>query len=193
MTALTRSLAPITALLLCAVAIAGGSAAAQSIEPEAALEPRGDQPQAEVRARHEDWIVRCQSAPADAFGAGEFCEMYQQVSEQDTEQTVLEVVIGYPQDAAQPVALFNLPLGMLLPPGVQMQIDDNQPIRFPVQLCLASGCRADIELSDALVGQMRAGAEGVLTIVDPQGRNVELPMSMLGFSAALDELQPSQP
>ncbi len=193
MTAFNRSLAPITAMLLCALALAGGTAAAQSIDPEPALEPQGEQPQAEVRARHENWVVRCQPAPEEAFGASEFCEMYQQVSEQESEQTVLEVVIGYPQDAGQPVALFNLPLGMRLPPGVQMQVDDNEPVQFPVQLCLGSGCRADIELSETLIGQMRAGTEAVLTIVDPQGRNVELPMSLLGFSAALDELQASQP
>mgnify|MGYP000347114168 CR=1 FL=1 len=193
MTAVTRSLAPIAALLFCALALAGGNAAAQSIDPEPALQPQGEQPQAEIRARHQNWVVRCQPAPEEAFGASEFCEMYQQVSEQETEQTVLEVVIGYPQDAGQPIALFNLPLGMRLPPGVQMQVDDNEPIQFPVQLCLGSGCRADIELGEGLLGQMRAGAEAVLTILDPQGRNVEIPMSLLGFSAALDELQASQP
>ncbi|MEX0430978.1 invasion associated locus B family protein [Spiribacter insolitus] len=193
MTAVTRSLAPIVALLAFALVFASGTATAQSNNSEPALQPQGEQPQAEVRARHENWIVRCQPAPEEAFGASEFCEMYQQVSEQESEQTVLEVVIGYPQDAGQPVALFNLPLGMRLPPGVQMQVDDNEPIQFPVQLCLGSGCRADIELGETLIGQMRAGTEAVLTIVDPQGRNVEIPMSLLGFSAALAELQASQP
>ncbi|MEX0386647.1 invasion associated locus B family protein [Spiribacter onubensis] len=193
MMAVTRPLAPIVALLALALACTAGTAMAQSNSTEPALQPQGERPQAEIRARHQNWVVRCQPAPADAFGAGEFCEMYQQVSEQETEQTVLEVVIGYPQEASQPVALFNLPLGMRLPPGVRLQVDDNEPIQFPVQLCLGSGCRADIELGEALIGQMRAGAEAVLTIVDPQGRNVEIPMSLLGFSAALDDLQASQP
>ena len=193
MTAIKHPRGPIAALLVCAAALVGGGASAQSIDAEPALEPRDEAPRAEVRARHENWVVRCQPAPEEAFGAGEFCEMYQQVSEQETEQTVLEVVIGYPQGSGQPVALFNLPLGMRLPPGVELRVDDNEPVAFPVQLCLGTGCRADIELGETLVAQMRAGAEAVLTIVDPQGRNVELPMSLLGFSAALDALQASQP
>ena len=147
---------------------------------------------AEIRAEHDDWVVRCQPAPEDAFGATELCEMYQQVSEQESQQTVLETVIGYPQGAEQPVALFNLPLGMRLPPGVQLQVDDNEAVRFPVQICLRSGCRADIELDSELVAQMRAGSEAVLTIADPQGRGVELPLSLMGFSAALSDVSASR-
>jgi len=156
-----------------------------------AVDDPGAAPQAEIRAEHQDWVVRCQPAPEDAFGAGESCEMYQQVSEQETGQTVLETVIGYPPGADEPVALFNLPLGMLLPPGVQLQVNDNEPIRFAVQLCVQSGCRADIVLEPELVEQMRAGNEGTLTIADPQGQGVELPLSLLGFSASLDEVEAS--
>ena len=156
-----------------------------------AVDDPGAAPQAEIRAENQDWVVRCQPAPEDAFGAGESCEMYQQVSEQETGQTVLETVIGYPPGADEPVALFNLPLGMLLPPGVQLQVNDNEPIRFAVQLCVQSGCRADIVLEPELVEQMRAGNEGTLTIADPQGQGVELPLSLLGFSASLDEVEAS--
>lgn len=167
---------------------AGSTVGAQSADADPALEPQAERPQAEVRARNQDWIVRCQPAPEDAFGADEFCEMYQQVSEQESEQTVLEAVIGFPPDADRPVALFNLPLGMLLPPGVQLQVDDNEAERFPVQICLQAGCRTSVELTEDLVSQMRAGERAILTIADPQNRQVEIPLSLLGFSASLDTL-----
>ncbi|QGM21211.1 invasion associated locus B family protein [Spiribacter sp. 2438] len=163
-------------------------------QDDALMDPATDPgaaPEAEIRAEHQDWVVRCQPAPEDAFGAGESCEMYQQVSEQETGQTVLETVIGFPPGADQPVALFNLPLGMLLPPGVQLQVNDNEPIRFAVQLCVQSGCRADIVLEPELVEQMRAGSQATLTIADPQGQGVELPLSLMGFSASLDDVEAS--
>ena len=163
-------------------------------QDDALMDPATDPgaaPQAEIRAEHQDWVVRCQPAPEDAFGAGESCEMYQQVSEQESGQTVLETVIGFPPGADQPVALFNLPLGMLLPPGVELQVGDNEPIRFAVQLCVQSGCLTDIVLEPELVEQMRAGSEATLTIVDPQGQDVELPLSLMGFSASLDDVAAS--
>jgi len=164
--------------------------AQQETQGEPTLGAEDQAQAAEITAEHEDWIVRCQPAPEDAFGAGDLCEMYQQVSEQESQQTVLEAVIGYPQDADNPIALFNLPLGMRLPPGVQLQVDDNEAIRFPIQLCLQTGCRANIELEDDLLGQMRAGTEVTLTIADPQGRGVELPLSLMGFSDALADVAP---
>ncbi|AGM40556.1 hypothetical protein SPISAL_02295 [Spiribacter salinus M19-40] len=165
--------------------------AQQSMEEEPTLGAESQAQEAEVTAEYEDWIVRCQPAPEDAFGAGDLCEMYQQVSEQESQQTVLEAVIGYPQDAENPIALFNLPLGMRLPPGVQLQVDDNEAIRFPIQLCLQTGCRANIELEADLLEQLRAGTEVTLTIADPQGRGVELPLSLMGFSDALDDVNPA--
>jgi len=175
--------------LVIALSIPATTALAQTDAAETEMQA----PQAEVRGQYQDWIVRCQPAPEDAFGAGELCEMYQSVSESENGQTVFEVVIGYPQGAESPIALFNLPLGMRLPPGVQMQVDDNEPVRFAIQICLTSGCRGDIALDDSLVSQMRAGAEATLTIADPQGRGIELPLSLSGFSAALDEVEASRP
>ena len=191
MTTQTAPRALVTALFFAGSLLLGGVVSAQSGNADSAREPRAERPQAEVRARHEDWIVRCQPAPEDAFGADEFCEMYQQVSEQENDQTVLEAVIGFPPDADRPVALFNLPLGMLLPPGVQLRVDDGEAERFPVQICLQAGCRSSIELTEDLVSQMKAGERATLTIADPQNRQVDIPLSLLGFTAALDEVSAS--
>ncbi|KAF0279869.1 hypothetical protein BA897_03765 [Spiribacter roseus] len=190
-TARAALFATLSSLML--LVLTAGTAGAQSEGTDSALEPQAERPQAEVRERNQDWIVRCQPAPEDAFGAGEFCEMYQQVSEQENDQTVLEAVIGFPPDSDRPVALFNLPLGMLLPPGVALSIDGGEAERFAVQICLQAGCRTSIELGDDLLSRMRAGERATLTIADPQNREVEIPLSLLGFSASLDTLRENRP
>lgn len=174
---------------LTALLVTAGAVAQEGTEEEPTLGAEGEAQAAEIVGEYDDWVVRCQPAPESEFGAGELCEMYQQVSEQESQQTVLETVIGYPEGAEAPIALFNLPLGMRLPPGVELQVDDNEAIQFPVQLCLQSGCRADIQIEEDLLAQMRAGSEAVLTIADPQGRGVELPLSLMGFSDALDDVE----
>lgn len=143
----------------------------------------------EVRGTFDDWIVRCEPADPDAFGAQDLCEMYQQVSEQETGQTVLEIVVGYPPGENELVALLNLPLGIRLPPGGQLRIEDLEPIEFPIQICIASGCRADLVLDSDAISAMRSGEEATIVIADPQGRGVALPISLRGFSAALNELE----
>ena len=177
--------------LVIALSIPATTALAQTDAPETEMQA----PQAEVRGQYQDWIVRCQPAPEDAFGAGELCEMYQSVSESENGQTVFEVVIGYPQGAESPIALFNLPLGIRLPPGVQLQVDDNERFSFPIQTCITTGCRGFIALDQGLETQMRSGAEAVLIIADPQeDRGLALPpLSLSGFSASLNEVEASRP
>lgn len=164
---------------LALVLLGVGNANAQSFE-----EP----PEVEVRGTFEDWIVRCEPPDPDAFGAEELCEMYQQVSEQDSGETVLEIVIGYPPGENTLVALLNLPLGIRLPPGAQLRVEDREPIEFPIQICVASGCRADFALDDDTISAMRSGLEAVVVVADPQGRSVALPISLRGFSFFLPRL-----
>ena len=171
-----------TALLLL---MSAASVGAQSLD-----EPLNDSgSQAEVVNTFDDWVVRCGPADPDSFGAEELCEMYQQVSEEESRQTVLEIVIGYPPGENELVALMNLPLGIRLPPGGQLRVEDRDPVEFPIQICIASGCRADLGLDDETVQAMRSGVEAAVVIADPQGRGVALPLSLRGFSAALNELQ----
>lgn len=146
-------------------------------------------PEPEVVDTYQDWMVRCGAADPDAFGAEELCEMYQQVSEEESGQTVLEIVIGYPPGEDQLVALMSLPLGIRLPPGGQLRVEDREPVSFPIQICIESGCRADVALDEETVSAMRSGMEAAVVIADPQGRGVALPLSLRGFSAALDELE----
>lgn len=163
---------------------------ASSVNAQSLDEPM-DEPLAEpeVRGTFDDWVVRCGPADPDAFGAEDICEMYQQVSEQESGQTVLEMVIGYPPGESELVALMSLPLGIRLPPGGQLRVEDREPVSFPIQICIDSGCRADVALDEETVSAMRSGMEAAVVIADPQGRGVALPISLRGFSAALDELE----
>src|SRR5690606_39917849 len=76
-----------------------------------------------------DWLVRC--GRPDQQGP-EVCQMQQeQVDRQD--RTVMAVAVGKVPGSSEVGLLILLPLGILLPAGVTMRIDDGAEIPLEVQ------------------------------------------------------------
>jgi len=138
--------------------------------------------------RFQDWTVRCE-ARADQNNGEELCEMIQQVTIEETGETVMEVAVGFVPDRAMPIALFTVPLGIRIPPGLQLRVDQNEAVRIEVELCGPDGCFASMSFDEPMLQQFRAGTGGTVQIRDPRGQSYDLPISMMGFTAALNRIQ----
>jgi invasion protein IalB len=152
--------------------------------------PSGSQRQAQnvTKETYQDWIVRCGTVGEQQQ---ERCQMSQEVSPQDSDQAIMRVAVLYPQNADGPAAIFQLPLGIILPKGIAIQVDDGEAKRFPVQICVKQGCRADLPLEPSLLEQMKAGRNADVIIRSPRVKNgtARLPISLLGFTAAFERVQ----
>lgn len=141
-------------------------------------------------ARFKDWGTRCEALPE---GKGQLCHIYQTVSVQDKdktkEQPLLSVAVLYPPGKDGPVALFTVPLGVLLPAGVGLQVDEGETTRFGYELCMPQGCRAGLELKPELVEALKKGKQAKVIVVDAKRRSAGIPVSLQGFTAALDALK----
>ncbi|MES1940562.1 hypothetical protein T5B8_09971 [Salinisphaera sp. T5B8] len=126
----------------------------------------------------QDWEVRC---PEQGDGA---CEMTQLVNSPDNGKPILRVVMGYPPEVDTAAMVFILPLGTRLAPGVQFQVDGDQPRRFPFQICLEQGCRADFPVDDALRNKLRSGSKATVSLIGPRGDRIDLKVSLQGFTNA---------
>ena len=126
----------------------------------------------------QDWEVRC---PEQGDGA---CEMTQLVNSPDNGKPILRVVMGYPPEVDSAAMVFILPLGTRLAPGVQFQVDGDQPRRFPFQICLEQGCRADFPVDDALRNKLRSGSRATVSLIGPRGDRIDLKVSLQGFTNA---------
>ncbi|HKJ95723.1 MAG TPA: invasion associated locus B family protein [Gammaproteobacteria bacterium] len=135
--------------------------------------------------RFQDWAVRCGKMGNDNVQG---CVMFQSVSEKKNNKQVMRISIGYPTNADTPIAVFQLPLGMHLPPGVAFAVDDGDAVHFPVQFCFQQGCRADLQLKDDLLNTLKNGKHATVEIQDPRGRPVKLPVSLMGFTAAMQRI-----
>ena len=153
----------------------------------ALIGPPGDaRAQAQDGQVFQDWTVRCDENPGNAAAGG--CYILQNVVNKETQQPVMQFAIGRLKSDGSPVAVITVPLGIRLPPGVAMQIDQQAPERMPVERCLPEGCKIQFRLSPEQIAAFKAGAGGQLTFQDVTGRSVPIPFSLKGFTAAIGAL-----
>ncbi|KXS38407.1 MAG: hypothetical protein AWU55_1624 [Halomonadaceae bacterium T82-2] len=133
----------------------------------------------------QDWQVRC---PTDTSQGR--CSMTQLVNAPDDDRPVLRVVVTYPPQVDGPAMVFLLPLGVRLAPGLQLAVDGGKPVKFPYQVCVPDGCRADIPVKPELMQQLRQGSQATLSLIDPRGQRMDLSISLMGFSNASEQIAP---
>jgi invasion protein IalB len=180
--------------LILGVSMAGGGITAWSQEtgtppaaPAAPAAPAQPTPGPRDGQVVQDWTLRCQMAEADR----EVCEMRQRIVDQNGNRVVLAVVGRLPGTDI-PGLLVLLPLGIPLPPGAFLKIDQGEEKRVPIERCEREGCRVELLVDDQLLPRLKAGSKAVVSfhVYDGQGKTprVDVPISLIGFSAALAEV-----
>lgn len=135
------------------------------------------------------WSVRC-----DAQREGDqkgHCEVFQRLIVQETGQRVVEFAIGFPQDKDNARGVMILPLGISLPEGAQMKIDDGQVFKFNMRYCTVDGCVAFLNMNKVLLDKLRNGKEATITFKTINGQGMDVRMSLSGFTKSLEEASKS--
>ena len=135
----------------------------------------------------QDWTLRCQLPQPEQ----EICEMRHWIVDPNGQRVGLAVVGRLPNTDI-PGLLILLPLGISLPPGTFLKIDQGEERRIPVERCESQGCRIELLLDGDLLPRLKAGSRATVGfhIYDggAQRPRVDVPVSLIGFSAALAEV-----
>jgi invasion protein IalB len=152
----------------------------------------GQAPPAESKLterQFKDWTVRCGRQKEQG---PQVCGMQQQTTDKEG-RTVMAVAVGTVPGDSKLGLLIILPLGVLLPAGVTLQVDGGAEVPLQVAWCERQGCRIEMLLEPDLLSRLKAGREAkvIFEAVDPEGqrRRLGYPISLLGFSSALDEVR----
>ncbi len=130
-------------------------------------------------------MINCE----DETGKAESCVAFQNIVITESRQQLLTVVAGYLGPKGEPWVVLTLPLGIFLPPGVVLKVDEGQQYDAPIKICTAKGCDAGIPLDDELLWLMKAGLVARVAFMDGTARNqITVPVSLAGFSAAFRTL-----
>lgn len=136
-----------------------------------------------LRESFRDWMVQCQQIENE----GRACEMVQQVTHGESQQRVMLISLRIDTNDRL-VGVIVTPFGLRLSEGVKIRIGDTQLASYGFDTCLAEGCLVIAAFGEKEIAAMRAGINGEITMIARGGNPVALPVSFLGFSAALNRL-----
>jgi invasion protein IalB len=164
-----RSLAAIAAVALVTMAGTTDRAAAQGA----------------VKSVHNDWQVRCDTPPG---AQGEQCALIQSVTAEDRANVGLTVIVLKTADHKSRLMRVVAPMGVLLPSGLGLKIDQTDVGRAGFVRCLPNGCVAEVVMDDNLVKQLRAGHTATFIIFQTPEEGIGFPLNLKGFGEGFDKL-----
>lgn len=148
-------------------------ASAQEAEAPAAAPPGGPE---------SPWAKLCNTDPATGK---ELCLTIQEIRA-DTGQFIASATIRTIAGDAKKSLITAVPPGMLLQPGLRIQIDDQPQVEVKYGICFPNACYGELEVDDAFVTKLKAGGKLTLTTLNQQAKPVNFPMSLAGFTKAFD-------
>lgn len=80
----------------------------------------------------------------------------------------------------------TVPTGRLIPPGIELTVDEKQSTKIPYAFCTPRTCAAEVPLGDDLIKVLKAGGELTVTSINFQGKPNPIKVTLEGFTAAFD-------
>ena len=141
--------------------------------------------QGAVRSVHADWQVRCDTPPG---AQGEQCALIQSVTAEDRANVGITVIVLKTADQKARLMRVVAPMGVLLPSGLGLKIDNTDVGRAGFVRCLPNGCVAEVVMDDNLLRQLRTGQTATFIIFQTPEEGIGFPMSLKGFGEGFDKL-----
>ncbi len=141
--------------------------------------------QGAVKSTVGDWQMRCET-PAGA--KTEQCALVQSVQAEDKPNVTLVVIVLKTADGRSRLLRVIAPLGVLLPSGLGLRIDQNDVGRAGFVRCLPSGCVAEVVMDDDLMTKLRNGQAATFIVFQTPEEGIGIPVSLAGFGKAFESL-----
>lgn len=143
-----------------------------------------------LASSHGAWSVYCDK-PAGA--STEQCVLLQYVIDDSQPDLGMAITVLKTADRKARFLRIQVPLGVLLPKGLDLFIDQNRIGTMYYLRCLSDGCYAQVVLTDDMMKVIRAGKEmqlGVYKTDDPSASEtgIAVPVDLTGFAAGYDAL-----
>ena len=141
--------------------------------------------QGAVKSVHKDWQIRCDTPPG---AKAEQCALIQSVTAEDRANIGLTVIVLKTADQKSKLMRVVAPLGVLLPSGLGLKIDNADVGRAGFVRCLPNGCIAEVVMDDELIKKLRTGKTSTFIIFQTPEEGIGFPMSLAGFGEGYDKL-----
>jgi invasion protein IalB len=156
---------------------AAGQKPAAGAPAAAGQKPAGDQ---------SAWVKLCEKAPSLAEPKKELnvCLTHHERLDGNSGMVLVSAAIRQVEGQDKEALMVMVPLGMALPPGVQVKVDEKEPVKLQFTLCHAAGCTAEGEATKAVIEQMKTGKQVVVAAINLAGKAIGFPVPLTGFDKA---------
>lgn len=141
--------------------------------------------QGEVKAKYGDWDLRCDTPPG---AKNEQCFIMQFVTAEDRDNVGLSVIVMKTADKQSRILRLLAPLGVLLPRGLGLRIDNTDMGTTGFIRCLPNGCLSEVLMDDSLIKALRNGKQAMFIIFQTPEEGIGVPISLKGFGEGFDAL-----
>jgi invasion protein IalB len=138
-----------------------------------------------VKSIYGDWQIRCDTPPG---AQSEQCALIQSVTAEDRPNVGLTVIVLKTADQKSRLMRVLAPLGVLLPSGLGLKINQADIGRAGFVRCLPNGCVAEVIMDDNLIKQFRTGQTATFIIFQTPEEGIGIPLSLKGFGDGFDKL-----
>ncbi len=167
-------------VLLCVAgaALISSLGTAVAAEASARADPASPRPTRQVIG---DLVVAC-APPAQGHKS---CVMSQTLSSEKLRKTVSVLTIGKDETGKLKGSL-RLPVGVSLPPGVVVGIENQKAFVVPYSACHRVGCFAPFDLTEPMVAQLRKASKISAVVQSLSQQALNLDFSTRGFPSAYE-------
>ena len=126
------------------------------------------------------WAVNCKS---EANDKALDCRLSQTVVTENR-QLLSNVTFHFPPAPQKPETIVQIPLGVLLPAGATIQVDENPAQQLNFRACDRNGCYAQAALSPDFLALLRKGKQVSVAFKNLAEKEIKVPHSLEGFADA---------
>jgi invasion protein IalB len=110
------------------------------------------------------------------------------VAAEDRPNITLIVIVLKTADGKSRLLRVIAPLGVLIPSGLGLKIDQVDVGRAGFVRCLPNGCVAEVVMEDKLIDQMKNGQSATFIIFQTPEEGIGIPLALAGFKDGLEQL-----
>ncbi|SNZ07635.1 invasion associated locus B family protein [Cohaesibacter gelatinilyticus] len=128
------------------------------------------------------WVKICSPDPKSKKN---LCMIAQELRA-ETGQFLASVAVREIEGKKRKSVVIAITPGMLLQPGLSVQIDKGKQNKGAYGICFPNACYAEIVVDANYIAQMKKGSKLSLTTLNQQAQPVRFDMTLSGFTAAYD-------
>jgi invasion protein IalB len=102
---------------------------------------------------------------------------------------VAAVVVRTQSDMRDPMMTIRIPVGLYLPAGLNIQVDDGKLQPVQLQTCDLQGCYAETQISSSLLAILKGGKRLSILCKNMDKKDIVLPLTLDNFAEAFQRIQ----